>query len=358
LPSQQRAALLEEASRDEPPLRRQVEDLLQAHAESQAFLEHPAQAASPGNDEPEALIGHRLGEYRVESWIGSGGMGDVYAGRREGAASSAGRVALKVLRQSLVSERLLRRFHKEARILSGLEHPGIARLLDGGTSADGRPYFVMEHVDGVAVDEYCDAQGLDVAARLRLFQRVCVAVDYAHRRLVVHRDLKPANILVTGDGDPKLVDFGIAKLLRLGGAGPQLFSTFTALRVMTPDYASPEQLLGEVVTLRSDVYSLGTVLYELLAGRRPHRLAQLSVAKALRIVCRETPAAPSRAAATGRRAVLEGDLDYVVMKALAKDPEARYLSAQLLSEDLERWLVGARVRPRGRLVAWITGLLR
>lgn len=357
MPPPQRAALLDELLGDEPALRRQVEDLLQAHAEAQAFLEHPALAASPGGDDPESLIGHKLGGYRVESWIGSGGMGDVYAGRLEGAAP-AGRVALKVLRQSLVTDRLLRRFQKEARILSGLDHPGIARLLDGGTSAEGRPYIVMEHVDGVAIDEYCDGQGLEVAARLRLFQRVCAAVDYAHRRLVIHRDLKPANILVTGDGNPKLVDFGIAKLLRLGGAGAQLFSTFTALRVMTPDYASPEQLLGDVVTLRSDVYSLGIVLYEILAGRRPHRLAQLSMAKALRLVCRESPAAPSRAAAGERRGVLEGDLDYVVMKALAKDPEARYLSALLLSEDLERWLAGARVRPRGRLVAWITGLLR
>jgi serine/threonine protein kinase len=329
--------------------------LLLAHAEAQAFLEHPATAVQ--GDQPESLIGQRLGEYRIEAWIGSGGMGDVYAARREG-APPGGRVALKMLRQSLVTERLSRRFQKEARILSGLEHPGIARMLGGGTSAEGRPYFVMEHVDGVAIDEFCEAGGLDVPARVRLFQRVCAAVDYAHRRLVVHRDLKPANILVTGDGDPKLVDFGIAKLLRLGGAGPQLFSTFTALRVMTPDYASPEQILGEAVTLRSDVYSLGIVLYELLAGRRPHRLEQLSMAKALRAVCREAPAAPSRAAPAERRRVLEGDLDYVVLKAVAKDPEARYLSARLFSEDLARCLAGARVRPSGALVAWITRLLR
>jgi serine/threonine protein kinase len=284
-------------------------------------------------------------------------MGDVYAARQEGAASG-GRVALKVLRRSLVTERLLRRFEREARILSRLEHSGIARLLEGGTSHEGRPYFVMEHVDGVAIDEFCEATGLDVPARLRLFQRVCAGVDYAHRRLVIHRDLKPANILVTREGEPKLVDFGIAKLLRLGGAGAQSFSTFTALRVMTPEYASPEQILGDVVTLRSDVYSLGIVLYELLAGRRPHRLAQLSMAQALRVVCREVPAAPSRVAPPERRRLLTGDLDYVVMKAVAKDPETRYLSARLFSEDLARWLAGARVRPRGRLVGWITRWLR
>jgi serine/threonine-protein kinase len=289
-----------------------------------------------------------VGPYEVVRELGRGGMGAVYLARRADQQYEK-LVAIKVVQAGQETDEMLRRFRQERQILAGLDHPNIAKLLDGGTTTEGLPYFVMDYVEGLPIDQYCERHASAVNERLQLFQTVCVAVSHAHRSLIVHRDIKPANILVTAEGVPKLMDFGIAKLLPsapMGEAAP----TGTAF-AFTPAYASPEQVRGERVTTSTDVYSLGVVLYELLTGRSPYRVKTHASVEVLRAICEQEPEKPStgitRRAAdhpeppTARdkdRRRLRGDLDSIVLKALRKEPLQRYVSVDALSEDIQRHL--------------------
>jgi len=357
LPPSERAAFLDGACGDDSDLRRAVEGLLAADQKNASFLEHPAGellAATLAEEEPRE--GERLGAYRLLRQIGSGGMGTVYLARRDDAQYQQ-QVAVKILRRGLESTEALHRFLAERQILARLEHPNIARLYDGGTTEDGRPFLVMELVDGLPVDQYCDRHKLSVDQRLDLFRRICGAVQYAHQNLLVHRDLKPGNILVTPEGEPKLLDFGIAKQLELGGPEAATL-TRTGLRVMTPNYASPEQVKGEAITTASDVYSLGVLLYELLVGRSPYRATTDLPHEVERAICEQEPVRPSLAdlseEAAGARGTrpqalrrrLEGDLDNIVQKALRKDLPRRYGSVGQLARDVENYLQNLPVLAR------------
>jgi len=319
----------------------------------------------------------RIGPYRVLRELGHGGMGTVYLAARDDDQYQK-RVAIKVVR-GLDSAEVVRHLRRERQILAGLEHPNIARLLDGGTTEDGLPYLVMQHVEGQPIDRFCDERKLTVRERLQLFQGVCAAVQHAHRNLVVHRDIKPANILVTADGVPRLLDFGIAKLLNPEIAGEVPTATGLA---MTPDYASPEQARGGPITTATDVYSLGVVLYELLTGHRPYRVKSREPLEVLKAICEEEPEKPSTAVARVEerrepdgtahpttaetvsrtregtpdrlRRRLRGDLDNIVMMALRKEPQRRYGSVEALSEDLRRYLEGLPVEAH-KATAWYRG---
>jgi serine/threonine-protein kinase len=306
--------------------------------------------------------GECLGSYRLLRRIGSGAMGTVYQARREDEHYESD-VAIKVLRSGSATTDAFHRFVAERQILAHLEHPNIARLYDSGSTDDGRPYLVMELVEGIPVDQHCDLHRLTVDQRLVLFQRICAAVQYAHRSLLVHRDLKPANILITSDGEPKLLDFGIAKRLapELGAA---LQETRTALRLLTPSHASPEQVRGEAITTASDVYSLGVILYELLTGREPYRITVDLPHEIERATCEQEPERPSEALfrpgapsaeelAAARRTRppalarrLRGDLDNIILMALRKEANRRYGSAAQLAEDVARHLQNLPVTAR------------
>jgi serine/threonine-protein kinase len=360
----QQAAYLEEACGGDAELRREAEALLAARPDADelaAGVERVASSALAG----ARLVGARLGPYRVVKEVGQGGMGRVYLAYRDDDQFQR-RVAVKLADGAQAPE-VQERFRSERRILAALDHPNIARLLDGGTTEDGVPYLVLEYVEGEPIDRYCDVRQLGVEDRVQIFRTVCSAVHYAHQNLVVHRDLKPPNVLATPEGVPKLLDFGIAKLLRpeLLGQAPAL--TTALHRPMTPEYASPEQVRGETVTTASDVYSLGVLLYELLTGCRPLRLEGQGSAIE-RIVSEVEPDLPSKAAlkptegTTGRtpaersrdrgttperlRRQLAGDLDNIVMMALRKAPARRYASAEQLAEDLRRTADGLPVRAR------------
>ncbi len=354
-----RAARLEAASGGDPELPAEVERLLAADLQAGSFLENlvqwtPEEPSAAGGDLP---ADRQIGPYRIEREIGQGGMGTVYlAARADGLFEKE--VAVKVVRRGFDTADALRRFELEQRILARLEHPGIARLYDAGTTAEGRPYVVMEHVEGLPIHRWCEQHRLAVAERLKLFLEVCAAVHYAHQNLVAHRDLKPSNILVDAAGRPRLLDFGIAKLLSPEGEVAADL-THAAQRPMTPGYASPEQIRGEPVTTASDVYSLGVLLYELLAGRQPFALAGLSPREMERIVSETEPQPPSRAAGSpellaGRpegaerlRRLLAGDLDRIVLKAMHKEPGRRYATVDQLADDVRRHLTGLPVLARG-----------
>jgi serine/threonine protein kinase len=261
----------------------------------------------------------RFGPYRIIRQIGRGGMGAVYEAIRVDDFSK--KVALKIVRQELDSDVARARFQQERQVLAALEHPNIARLLDGGETNEGSPYLVLEFVDGVPLDSYCE--GLGRVARLRLFLKICAAVEYAHHKLVIHRDLKPANILVTDAGEPKLLDFGIAKLLEPGGE-----RTVTGLVALTPEYASPEQVRGLPISTASDVYSLGVILYRLLTGREPYKADASSAVSLARSICETAPDPPG----------LGDELDHILLMALRKEPERRYADVGKLAEDIERYL--------------------
>jgi serine/threonine protein kinase len=320
------------------------------------------------------LPGGRIGPYRIERELGHGGMGTVCLAARDDDAYRK-RVAIKLMRAS-VPAALRQRFLAERRILAALDHPNIARLLDAGTTESGEPYVVMEYVDGRPIDVHCDQGRLPTRDRLELFRKVCAAVQFAHRNLVVHRDLKPGNVLVTADGEAKLLDFGIAKLLdpAAPGAGPETGTTF---RMMTPEYASPEQIRGEPVTTASDIYSLGVLLYELMAGRRPYRLKTPQSGELERAILEQEaerpsaavlrPAGPAGEAATaeaiGRarstspsrlRRRLAGDLDNIVLMALSKEASRRYASVAQLAEDVGRHLDGLPVLARPATLTYRT----
>ena len=345
-PPAERAAFLAEACSDDPELREEVERLLAADEQATAFV---GRASADLGRIAAALPpkGDQIGPYRIVRELGRGGMGTVYLAERADAQFTM-RVAIKLIKRGMDSDGVLQRFRHERQILAGLEHPNIARLLDGGTTAEGLPYFVMEYVDGQPIDEYSRAQNLSIEQRLGLFQRVCAAVFYAHQHLVIHRDIKPSNILVTADGVPKLLDFGIAKLLDAGGADVTV--TEFGGDAMTPQYASPEQLRGQRATTVSDVYALGVLLYELLAGARPYELSGKTADEARQIVTTTDVVKPSVMVQTTDQVLarrLRGDLDTIVLTAMRQDPAERYASVALLAEDLRRHVDGLPVVARG-----------
>jgi eukaryotic-like serine/threonine-protein kinase len=288
----ERSSYLEKACAGDPELRQEVESLLDSHEQaSSIFLkDSPLDSKAIADTVHEHdRVGRRIGVYQIVEEIGHGGMGEVYqAIRADGQYDK--RVAIKLVRAGWDTSSILDRFRHERQILASLDHPNIARLLDGGTTEEGVPYLVMELIEGIPIDQYCDNNNLNVTERLQLFGQVCAAVQYAHQRLVIHRDIKPSNILVTGEGVPKLLDFGIAKIL-----DPSAGAETTMVRPMTPEYASPEQIRGEAITTATDVYSLGVVLYRLLAGRSPYPESTRTPIEFARIICEAEPLRPSAA---------------------------------------------------------------
>jgi eukaryotic-like serine/threonine-protein kinase len=382
-----RKTYLDSACAGVPDLRQEVEGLLSSHSEADGFLARPVAElgrrlfdtnltganlaeTNPGAEATgEFLDGYRIGPYQLQRCLGRGGMGSVWLAARVDHEYERN-VAIKMVRRGMDSREILRRFRTERQVLASLDHPNIARLLDGGSTPEGLPYLVMEYVDGTRIDRYCESRKSTITERLQLFRAVCSAVEYAHRSLVVHRDIKASNILVTADGTPKLLDFGIAKLL-----GPEFVShevTRLEQGPMTLDYASPEQIRGEPITTSTDVYSLGVLLYKLLTGRLPHPGDRLSVTDLQKTICEEEPKRPSAVILADSKAVipqatqklevpseaplesrdrarkrlkskLTGDLDMIVLKALRKEPQRRYASVEQFSEDIGRHLDGRPV---------------
>ena len=402
LSPEEREAFLEEACQGDPDARRAVDDLLASFDASEGLFDDPTNwfpndleeladmAAMSGvpfmpglarettlTDEAPSLTGERIGAYRLLTELGRGGMGTVYLAERADGQYRQ-RVALKLIRHGKRGDEIVRRFLLEREILARLQHPNIARLLDGGLTEDGLLYFVMEYVNGVSIDTYCEENDPDLKERLNLFFGVCEAVQYAHQNLVIHRDLKPSNILVTERGQVKLLDFGIAKLLDAESYPEDVPQTRTGMRLMTPEYASPEQARNEPVTTASDVYALGLILYKLLTGHRAFDLAGKSASEIEHIVCQVYPKRPSWAVGRNGQDTLEtettatestartshterlrrqrsGDLDVIVMKALRKEPARRYATVAELVDDLRRHLRGMPVQARPATVRYLAG---
>lgn len=355
----ERPGFLASACHGDVELQTEVKSLLASYEESGNFLETPAFEAEWSTESEE-----HIGPYRILREIGRGGMSTVYLAVRDDQYQK--QVAVKLIKRGMDTDYVVQRFLAERQILANLVHPNIAQLLDGGMTSEGLPYFVMEYVEGVAIDEYCDTQCLSITERLKLFSTVCSAVHYAHQNLVIHRDIKPSNILVTSEGVPKLLDFGIAKLLNPELSSWTCVPTMTAMRLMTPGYASPEQVRGEPVTTTSDVYLLGMLLYELMTGHRPFGLDTCSLQEVSRIVCEEELKKPSTVVSqveettgpegtTGRltpeavsrtregqpeklRRRLSGDIDNIVLMAMRREPERRYASVEQFSADIRRHL--------------------
>ncbi len=366
-----RRTRLDEACDGDAELRAEIESLIHAHDDTPSFFENADSGSAaelfPAED-TASRVGEQVGAYVLQRLIASGGMGTVYeAVRTDGEYEKT--VAIKLINPGMVSPDMLRRFRIERQALAKLDHRYIGRLLDGGVASDDAPYLVMEYIDGVPIDAYCDAARLTVSERLKLFRKVCMAVHYAHQRLVVHRDIKPTNILVMPDGTPKLLDFGIAKILHADRAGRGGDITSTRFRSFTPDVASPEQIRGDVVTTAVDIYSLGAVLYTLLAGHRPYRLDNRTLSEIEKIVCEQTPPRPSTVVvhtedvrgcdgqiritidpvtvSTARgttpqrlRRRLRGELDNIVMMAMRQEPQRRYGSAEQFASDIDCYLRG------------------
>jgi eukaryotic-like serine/threonine-protein kinase len=370
----QRAAFLDDICGADESLRAEVESLLGA-AEEAGW----STTASELHPRPsDLMIGCRLGDYEIVQQLGRGGMAEVYLAVRADAQYRK-RVAIKALSMRLDNQELVRRFRNERQTLAALDHPNIVKLLDGGTTEQGWPYLVMDYVEGLPIDQYCDRQKQSTTERLRLFHTVCVAVQYAHENRVIHRDLKPSNILVAANGTVKLLDFGIAKVLNAELSAQTLLVTQTGSRHMTPAYASPEQVRGEKVTYSSDVYSLGVVLYELLTGHRPYRFKQHTFLEIERVICDIDPGRPSTAVSRvetvatpdgdmtigpelvsqtregdlGKlRRRLQGDLDTIVLMALHKEPQRRYASVKDFAEDIQRHLEQRPVKARRPTLAY------
>ena len=364
-----REAFLERECQTDGDLRSEVERLLGARERLPEWLAGPLLGpAGPVLDAmtkaTPGMEGRQLRGYELIREIGRGGMGTVYLAERTDGTFHK-KVAIKIVRAEKNNSEILERFRREREILASLDHPNIARLLDGGSTEEGLPYFVMEFVDGQPIHRWCDERKLNVGQRLELFRNVCAAVQYAHQHLVVHRDLKPGNILVTADGTVKLLDFGIAKLLDTAPTG-ELPATITMMRLMTPEYASPEQVKGKAITTLTDVYSLGMVLYELLTGHRPYRLLSAAMHEVARMISEEEPTRPSDVVSTteagqegerGKQPItpkavsevregdpnrlrkrLQGDLDSILLTTLRKEPARRYSSVEAFSDDLRRHL--------------------
>ena len=332
---------LDSACVNDTELRAEVDQLLDEHVDSTSdVLEQCASDAATrlriDTYQAASKEGTRIGPYRLVREIGHGGMGTVYLAERDDEQYHQ-QVAIKLIKPGLGGEAIRKRFRNEMQILADLNHPNIARLLDGGQTAEGVPYLVMEYVEGNPIDVFCNEGQLSIEERLKLFSTICAGVQYAHQHLVIHRDIKPGNILVTGDGLPKLVDFGIAKLLDRERSD----ATATAMPFMTPHYASPEQVRGAGVTTATDVYSLGVVLYELLTNRRPYRLKSDVAHEVAQAICEEEPQRPS----TSQKR-LHADLDNIVMMAMRKEPQRRYATAEQFAEDIRRHLEGLPVKAR------------
>src|SRR5579863_6914595 len=371
----EQSAFLASACGSDQELRREVESLLAHRHKADTFLEDGAMDAAAqvlaANGEPNPLdssrwTGRLVGSYRIVAKVASCGMGDVYrATRADGTFDK--QVAVKLIQGARSTDYFLSRFQNERQILATLDHPYIARLLDGGSTEEGLPYLVMEYIEGLPIDEFCIQKNLDTRERLQLFRTVCSAVQFAHQNLVVHRDLKPSNILVTSEGAPKLLDFGIAKILNPADRDDSAQQTMTLMRMLTPDFASPEQVRNEPISTASDVYSLGVILYILLTGQSPYRVPTGSHEEMLRAICDVDPEKPSTALTRASRPdaaqtvpapsslkssrpekekrrklqkILEGDLDNIVLKALRKEPPRRYTSIEQFSEDIRRYLAG------------------
>ncbi len=372
-PAKDRAAYLRVLCARDEELRHEVESLLRSHEQSDEFLETPAAQLSQiisQEDISEYPQGYRIGPYQFDRRIGRGGMGAVWLATRFDKEYKK-QVAIKMVKRGMNSQEILRRFRTERQVLANLDHPNIARLIDGGSTPDGLPYLVMEYVEGTPIDQYCDHWKCTISERLQLFRDVCSAVHYAHQNLVVHRDIKTGNILVTPEGIPKLLDFGIAKLLGPEGSTLDLAQTRPEMRPMTLDYASPEQVRGEPITTATDVYSLGVLLYRLLTGKMPYGPNLRSQAAMQNAICEKEPIRPSaqilsdesttvpdatqkleavsetRDKARKRlRKKLSGDLDNIILMALRKEPHRRYLSVGQFSEDIRRYLEGHPVVAR------------
>ena len=367
LPTEQHADFLESACEGDTEVRRAVEEMLQAEqAADDIFLDRPVAKTSETTEvmpptftrksaEPAT---RRLGVYRLLHKVGEGGMSAVFLAVRDDDAYRR-RVVIKVIRPGMETEHVAQRFRVERQILASLDHPNIAKLYDGGTTDRGLPYFVMEYIDGVPIDVFCDQNELSIEQRLDLFSKVCAAVGYAHRNLVVHRDIKPNNILVSADGEPKLLDFGIAKLLNPDLSSPEIAPTITATRMLTPSYASPEQIRGQLITTASDVYSLGVLLFKLLTHTLPYDFSKRSAAEIEQLVTDSEPPKPSQVATrtptegkagpvdvTRLRRQLAGDLDAIVLKALRSAPPKRYPTVEQMTADIDRFLQGRPVEAR------------
>ena len=371
-----RNAFLDQACDGDQFLRSEVNSLLESCG--------PATRSDPKGTTPEQdrMIGRRLGAYEILKLVGSGGMAAVYLAIRADDQYRK-RVAIKLIHPGLEKQAVCRRFRSERQTLAALDHPNIVKLLDGGTTGEGLPYLVMDYVEGQSIDDYCDRHKLSIEERLNLFRTVCGAVQHAHQSQVVHRDLKPSNIIVTAEGIPKLLDFGIAKLLSPEFSAESAVLTQTGMHQMTPAYASPEQVRGESITYASDIYSLGVLLYELLTGHRPYRFKGYTPAELERVICETEAERPSTAvtrvenyhspegssahlitpqSVSQTRGVqpeklrrrLRGDLDNIVLKALHKEPKRRYGSAQEFSEDIQRHLEYRPVRARSSTLQYRT----
>jgi serine/threonine protein kinase/tetratricopeptide (TPR) repeat protein len=353
LSAEQRTDYVREACGSDRALLAEVESLLLHHDQADSLLEN-SPTARWLSFEPAAWAGKRIGAYKVIRQLGEGGMAVVYLGERDDQQFRK-RVAIKMLRPGFYTAEIVHRFRNERQTLAALDHPNIVKLLDGGSTEDGLPYLVMDYVEGLPIDEFCASQQLSVPARLELFLGVCAAVRYAHQSRVIHRDLKPGNILITKDGVPRLLDFGIAKLLN-----PEFFQTplvtRTEWRALTLEYASPEQLRGGMVTEASDIYSLAVLLYEMLTERRPFLTAGKSRLEIERMVWEQTPERPSAVVGeTGGRRALEGDLDTIILKGLRKEPEQRYASVEEFSEDIRHHLEGVPVKARNPTLPYRSG---
>jgi eukaryotic-like serine/threonine-protein kinase len=365
----ERAMRLASSCGDDVDLKRSVESLLASDERTEDPLSNAISQAAESLlvEHQDRLVGTHIGHFRVVSVLGHGGMSTVYRGERDDAQYQQ-TVAIKVLHHTALHPRLRNRLHSERHILATLAHPSIARLIDSGDLDDGTPYLVMEHVDGESIDTYCDSRTLFIRERLEIFVQVCTAVQFAHRNLVVHRDIKAANILVTGDGTPRLLDFGIAKLLAPESLSHTVPVTRLQERILTPENAAPEQVLGRAITTATDIYALGVLLYQLLTGRSPYRLLSYSQLQLERAICMDDPMRPSQivAAKLGSesdadrsrisdrrglspprlRARLSGDLDAIVAMAMRKEPDRRYPSVEALADDLNRHLLGKPVLAR------------
>ena len=372
-PANERAAQLESACGNDVAFRSELEEMLANDMGSEERLRQAigGAVAHVVDGQRNRFVGTMLGAYRITGVLGHGGMGTVYLAKRADRQYEQ-KVAIKLVEQMAVHPQLRTRLRAERQILASLDHPDIARLIDGGETSEGVPYLVIEYIDGKPIDEYCDGRTLGIRERLQIFERVCAAVDYAHRNLIVHRDLKPANILVTADGHPKLLDFGIAKLLHPDPASQTVAVTRVQDRLLTPEHAAPEQVLGRQITIATDVYTLGVLLYQLLCGRSPYALHDSTALGLERAICIEDPPLPSSLFRSGRastlveaagfdpatvatkrgvvaekvRRQLSGDIDEIILKAMRKEPRERYPTAAQLADDIGRHLRGEPVFAR------------
>ncbi len=357
LDPESRTKYLSDLNKSEPEVEKEIRTLLKAYESTEDFLELPSIAANTFQEEEiqnNSFIGKRIGSFNIIKEAGSGGMGIVYIGQRDDKEFEQ-QVAIKILRNGLTTEYLVKRFQKERQTLANLQHPNIAKLFDGGTTDDDLPYLIMEFIDGIPITDYCDEHNLTIKQRLKLFQAVCDAVQYAHQNLVVHRDIKPGNILVNKEGRPKLLDFGVAKLI-----DEESDLTKTRMWHLTPEYASPEQIKGENISTRSDIYSLGVLLYQLLSGYQPYLIKTSSPFAISKIITEEKIKKPSEIHLNNEGLIdfevkersekvsqqLKGDLDNIVFKAMHKDQTKRYISVQGFNNDIIRYLKGLPVAAR------------